>query len=302
MKRIFIGGLGRSGTTITLNALYNHHQVLAFPVETKFLVEEDGFAELIPALTTDFSVAAAPVAIERFEFLLRCLVTGDQPSKFTQQHDIPITLFNNYTAAVDDLLALVKSRYYFEDPGPLLAATRRFADATFDAAATAHGYSVWAEKTPSNIWKLDFLRALWPDCYIVHCIRDPRDILLSFMEREWLPSDLIQALTIFESTVAALLRVRRAQRPGPQWMEMRLEELLRDTPGTLDILATSLSLEPFREEAKQAVADAIEKYYAGKSPSSLQLTTWERDLIVNRLRPAVAELGYSENWNGPYAR
>ena len=59
MKRIFIAGLGRSGTTITLSALYHHHQVLAFPVETKFLVEEDGFSALISAMTSDFSVAGA---------------------------------------------------------------------------------------------------------------------------------------------------------------------------------------------------------------------------------------------------
>ena len=39
MKRIFIGGMGRSGTSILLHALYCHDAIYAVPIETKFLVE-----------------------------------------------------------------------------------------------------------------------------------------------------------------------------------------------------------------------------------------------------------------------
>ena len=106
MKRIFIAGLGRSGTTITLSALYHHHQVLAFPVETKFLVEEDGFSALISAMTSDFSVAGAGVALERFQKLMRQQVTGLEDSKFKQQHELPIAMFTNYEAALDEFLSL----------------------------------------------------------------------------------------------------------------------------------------------------------------------------------------------------
>jgi hypothetical protein len=297
VKRIFIGGLGRSGTTITLNALYNHHQVLAFPVETKFLVEEDGFAALITALTTEFSVAGSASAIERFENLMRNLVTGLADSKFTQQHELPISLFNHYGEAVDEFMPLVMTKYFFESPAPLLAATRTFVNTTFDNAARAHGYDIWAEKTPSNIWRIDFLRSLWPDCHIVHCVRDPRDILLSFIQREWLPSNMLNALTIFESIVTALLMVRRRHKAEPNWTELRLEELVADTPATMDCLARSVGIEPFHDNAKTAVERSMEIYYAEKSLPAVHLTQEDRELIVSWLRPAVMELGYPEKWS-----
>ena len=297
MKRIFIGGIGRSGTTITLNALYNHDHVLAFPVETKFLVEEDGFAALISALTTEFSVAGSASAIKRFENLMRNRVTGIEHSKFMLQHELPISLFNHYGEALDEFLRLVTTKYFFDDPAPLLAATRRFVNTTFDDAARAHGYSTWAEKTPSNIWRIDFLRSLWPDCHIVHCVRDPRDILLSFMQREWLPPNLLDALSIFESIASALMKVRRLHQNGRNWTELRLEGLVADTSGTMDKLASAIGIEPFQDDAKALVKDSMRAYYAEKSLPPINLTPTDRELTMNWLRPAVVELGYPENWS-----
>jgi len=297
MKRIFIGGLGRSGTTITLSALYHHHQVLAFPVETKFLVEEDGFAALTTALTTEFSVAGAQAAIDRFATLMRRHATGLDDSKFRQQHDLPIALFNRYDAAVDEFMSLVSLRCYFDDPAPLVAATRKFVDATFDDAARAHDYNVWVEKTPSNIWRIPFLRAHWPACHVIHCLRDPRDILVSLMQRKWLPSDVLQALPIFESMVAALLKVRRAHVNDPNWLELRLEDLVADTGTTLDLLARSVALEPFKPEANRSITDLISSYYAERSWPVVSLSKTERELIINWLHPAVVELGYPMEWS-----
>ncbi len=297
MKRIFIAGLGRSGTTITLSALYHHHQVLAFPVETKFLVEEDGFSALISAMTSDFSVAGAGVALERFQKLMRQQVTGLEDSKFKQQHELPIAMFTNYEAALDEFLSLVRTRTYFDSPEPLLAATRGFVDRTFDQAARAHNYDVWVEKTPSNIWRIPFLQSLWPDCYVVHCLRDPRDILLSLMQRKWLPSNVLHALTLFESITAALLDVRRKHANDPNWIELRLEDLVADTDATLNGLAQSVAIEPFKAEAKESIAGLISSYYAERSWPAVNLTQQDRDLIITWLRPAVIELGYPATWS-----
>ncbi|WP_117190684.1 sulfotransferase family protein [Rhizobium terrae] len=296
MKRIFIGGLGRSGTTITLSALYHHHEVLAFPVETKFLVEEDGFAAVIDALTCNFSVAWAMAAVDRFETLMRRQVTGLDDSKFKHQEVLPIIKFTNYEEALNEFTQLIRARSYFDDPAPLLAATRKFVDQTFDDAARRENYGAWVEKTPSNIWRIDLLRTLWPDCYIVHCIRDPRDIMLSLLERRWLPTNIVQALTIFESHLAALIKVRRIHMNNPKWLELRLEDLVEHTEPTLAKLAEFVGLAPYHNEKVASVSGLMNAYYEKKGPSSIHLTPENRDLIVSWLRPAVVELGYPATW------
>ena len=297
MKRVFIGGLGRSGTTITLNALYHHHQMFAFPVETKFLVEEDGFAALITALTREFSTPGAELALIRFETLMRRHVTGLEESKFQHQHELPTALFKDYGAAVDEFMSLVRNRYFFDDPAPLVAATRRFVDRTFDEAARAHGYDAWVEKTPSNIWHLDLLRKLWPDCSFIHCMRDPRDIMISLIQRGWLPSNVPDALALFGSVVAGLIKVRRAHIGDPNWVEVRLDSLVAKTELTLEILSKAVDIDPFRVDAVESISGVIKTYYEEKNWPATNLTASDLYLIDSWLRPAVAEFGYPLEWS-----
>ncbi len=293
MKRIFVGGIGRSGTTIALNALHRHPDVYAVPLETKFLVEEDGFADLIHALTDGFSIAGASAAVDRFDTLMRRKVTGKDPSKFTQMHALSSDVFPAYVDALDRFVSLIHRRRYFADRAPLLAATRHFIAETFDAAARDSGHAVWVEKTPSNIWRLPFLRELWPDCFIVHAIRDPRAILVSLMEKGWLPGGVLPALTIFDGYLSALLKVRRDNRADARFLEIRLEELVAKTPRNLNALATGLGIAPFDADVVGGVEDTIARYYAGKPPSKVHLSKADTVLIDELLRPAVVELDYS---------
>jgi len=300
MKRIFIGGLGRSGTTIALNALYRHEAVYAVPIETKFLVEEDGFADLIAAMTDRFSVAGAAAARQRFEHLMRRQVPGLDDSKFRQQHTLSTCVFQDYDAALDGFISLIQRRRYFPHREPLLAATRRFVADTFDGETIRSDKAVWAEKTPSNIWRIPFLRELWPDCIFVHALRDPRAILLSLRRLGWLPPTMLHAVTIFQGDVAALLEVRRRYRGDPRFIEMRLEEVVADTQGTLGRLAAALGIAQFDAEAAAAVTASMARYYASRVPAENQLSPDDRDLMVEVLRPAVIELGYPSDWEGSH--
>lgn len=299
MKRILIGGLGRSGTTIALHALYCHGRIYAVPVETKFLVEEDGFADLLTALTTGFSIASSSVAIDRFTHLMREQVTGSCDSKFHQLADFPSNSFVEYHPAVENFLRLLASRCYFPDSEPLLAATRQFIARLFDAETRRSGKWAWAEKTPSNIWRLPFLRALWPDCIFLHALRDPRDIFLSLMHRGWLPGDFSQALSRFEGYLGRLVEIRRAHRNDPRFVEMRLEDLVANPAATLVALAQSLGLDPFPPAATAALTGTMERYYAQKTPLSVSLRAEDQSRLTEQLLPLLIELGYSPDWQSP---
>lgn len=296
MKRILIAGLGRSGTTIALNALYRHPSIYAIPVETKFLVEEDGFADLITAFTDRFSIAGGPVAFKRFNHMMRHHATGLEQSKFTGQHTLPNAIFEQYDTALDEFIRVVNGRRYFDRPEALLAATRRFVARTFDAETAKAGKTVWTEKTPSNIWRLPFLRSLWPDCHIVHAMRDPRGVLLSLMRRNWMPQDIVPALKLFEGYLQALLRVRAAHADDPRFHEIRLEDLEADTGATLARLAAGLGIEPFAPPAIAELRATIADYYASKPPGGFDYAPGDLALLEEWLMPAIIELGYPPAW------
>jgi hypothetical protein len=297
MKRIFIGGMGRSGTSILLHALYCHGCVYAVPIETKFLVEEDGFDDLITALTTRFSAAGAPVAVRRFRDLMWRQVPGLVDSKFRKQEHLPSAVFANYDDAVDAFMSeIYGDGVYFPCREILLDATRHFIAALFDTQTREAEKSVWVEKTPANYWRLPFLRELWPDCYFVHAVRDPRAIFLSLLERHWLPPDLVHAMGMFKSQMIALLERRRSYIEYARYTEVRLEDLVAHPRRTLDELAEAVGLAPFAPPAAAAVVETMNVYYSSKRIPDFCLTAQGREMVNEQLLPAVVELGYPRCW------
>src|SRR4051794_8815311 len=53
------------------------------------------------------------------------------------------------------------------------------------AVLAAAGKSIWAEKTPGNVVRFDFVRRHFPNARFVHIIRDGRDVVCSFREQRW---------------------------------------------------------------------------------------------------------------------
>lgn len=297
MKRVFIGGMGRSGTTITLNALYRHGELAAVPIETKFLVEADGFSELANALTSNFSTAVAPLAIERFKNLMLNLVTGKEPSPFSEMHDLAPNFFPHYETAVQELCSNFVSRVRF-DREELLIPMRRFVEITFDDLALQAEKTGWVEKTPANLWRIDFLRELFPDSYFVHLIRDPRLIFLSLLEKNWLPRDLKISVPQFRDMADALVAQRRKLQELPNYIEIHLESLECALADTLQGLAFDLGLKPFTDEAIVGVGDAMKKYNESKpdDENAIRFTLEEATWINQQLQSSVSELAYPNDF------
>jgi len=83
MRPIFVGGAGRSGTTLVNRLLGRHPKVFALPDETRFIVDPDGLITLVDCLTVRYSAAQSREALYRFERLLKSyLVTPKQTPYF----------------------------------------------------------------------------------------------------------------------------------------------------------------------------------------------------------------------------
>jgi hypothetical protein len=292
MKRIFIGGMGRSGTTIILNALYNHPKINAIPIETKFLVENDGFYDLIRALTNDYSSAATPIAIERFTRLMRLKVTGIMKSSFNDQHALSSNIFCNYEEALDVFIETIIHRTYYDNRVALISATRQFIATLFDTFTLNSDKFSWAEKTPANYWRVNFLRELFPDSYFIHCIRDPRLILLSLIEKKWLPQNIEIAVLTFESMIRSLVIKRRYYLTLPRYYEINLEYLVSHTSESLSFISSSLEIDEYNQDAINNIKNTIKNYYINKINFPFEISLSEKNLINQTLMPWILELGY----------
>lgn len=293
MKRIFIGGMGRSGTTIAVNIFYNHPDCFAVPIETKFLVEEDGFADLVDSMTTRFSPPSAVSAFQRFENQMRNEVTGLSPSKYSDLHQYAPDIFPSYHDALDRFIGVILNRRYYPERATLIAAVRSFARELFDYTAVISDKKCWVEKTPANIWRLDFLREVYPDCYFLHMIRHPLEIYYSLREKGWLPDNLVASMVIFEGYCNALARQRRRWLNDPNFVELKLEQLVQYPGISMQDLVRQMGLSDIPEAGMAAVVKSMEKYYANKETTiSRDLPDHERDLVIEMLQPWVIEFGY----------
>ena len=108
-----------------------------------------------------------------------------------------------------------------------LDATRGFCDTLFGGLrdGLAPGASRIVERTPWHAQRLDVIAAVYPDAWVVHIVRDPRDVAASLVAQEWGPTTLDEAAAEWRDTVTA---ARNGH--GPRYVEVRQEDLQRD-PG-----------------------------------------------------------------------
>lgn len=69
-KKIFIGGTGRSGTTILSQWLGSHSKIERLPFETRFIIDKYGLIDLYRSLTTDYSFEQSRLALKNFQRMM----------------------------------------------------------------------------------------------------------------------------------------------------------------------------------------------------------------------------------------
>ena len=68
--QIFIGGTGRSGTSILYDLLRSHKEIHAFKLEMRFIIDHNGLINLLDALTKNYSIDQSREALYYFEELM----------------------------------------------------------------------------------------------------------------------------------------------------------------------------------------------------------------------------------------
>jgi hypothetical protein len=94
------------------------------------------------------------------------------------------------------------------------------------------GKERWAEKTPAYALHLDFIDALFPDCQVLHIVRNGYDVVASCLDRWGYPRAIKNAGWEWKRVVTAAQRFGARAAPG-RYHELRYERLVTAPEATL---------------------------------------------------------------------
>ena len=215
IQPIFIGGTGRSGTTILSKLLNQDDSVYTIPQEIRFITDPDGILSLKHALVSDWSKFNSDFAMERFLKLMDHLKTrynGRYPNhglaklvsdefyeswiREFSHHFIGHTFKSGWAARVNlinkGLLktfgknALTESfldESYYCHPQSLdkfNEISGKFIQSFFNQVAKLNNAEIIVEHTPSNLIHFDFIMDAVQYSKLIHIHRDLRDVICSY--------------------------------------------------------------------------------------------------------------------------
>lgn len=226
---IFICGVGRSGTSLVQSMLGSHSEI-AFPPETAFIRRYIS----TQLLNRIYKNGGLDAVINR--------LSSDNRIKRLRL-DIQ-----------DSLLLFLKGGKEFTDVGVYNMLLEQYAGSV--------GKTKVGDKDPRLIEYLPLIRRFWPKAFVIHVIRDPRDVLASKKKAQWskMKSSFFH---IFVNRVQLKMgREMGAKLFGDRYQEIIFEELISNPESVLKEACRKLGLKydpamlNFSSTAKQIVSQS----------------------------------------------
>jgi hypothetical protein len=179
-------------------------------------------------------------------------------------------------------------------------------DAFYRAYALSRGKKYWGDKNPGNMRRIHLLNRWFPNCKIIHIIRDGRDACLSLSKQEFGSDDLLQCANSWREQVWWVRCVGEILGPS-RYLELRYEDLV-DNPerelkkicGYLDITYSDQML-LYYNHVEKSVPEAKRHLWPliTEPPRKDNIGRWRRELskglrvcFERRAGSVLQELGY----------
>jgi len=251
MRHVFIGGCGRSGTTLLGSMLGTHSECLATP-ESRFLmdvhrssVEADGGTD-----AGRFFEALGAHALFR--------IWGIPPP------------------AAGDLAS---------DPARQFATAFEHVVVAYGTSVGASTFDTWIDHTPENVNRSAMLRRLFPEAKLIHVVRDGRAVASSVMGLDWGPSTVAAAARWWTARTAAGITAESFFGPASA-MRVAYEDLVEAPERTVADVFRFLGLS--HEKASISGADFVVPQYTagqhqliGRRPDPGRANAW-REALTSR--------------------
>lgn len=202
---VFVGGTGRSGTTILGRLIGSHPDYALIPIEAHFHAYPKGVPGLVSGEVTvmeflDFIDARWSVDVGRRGRL------GKLVGRLKLER------------ILDDF-----AQRYQVDP---TAAARELVEAIFGGFADRSGRPGWVEMTPGNAGAAATLTALFPEGKVVHIVRDGRDVACSRLAKNREPPEKILAWLEFWERILTSTDLACRGLPDSQVLLLGFEDLV----------------------------------------------------------------------------
>jgi len=247
---LFVGGSGRSGTTIAINLLNNHSQIhSSLPREIKYLTSRFGLIDLVygrpvgleeglEGIRNNLIARVLPIVGKSKLGLFQKNMQGPWWSEVGKKGKPRGLVQGIAKQTLDDaqksFIEGVKSQ-------PVDAARSLFYQLS-SAQVKSPGVKYFADSTPVNMMQADYLYRLFPESHFINMVRDGRDVAFSVAAEKWGPNDPFKALEWWANRVLtaeqALIAIPKDQR-----VTLRLEDLVvRERENSLKIILDFLGI------------------------------------------------------------
>jgi Sulfotransferase family len=220
---VFVGGTGRSGTTVLAQLIGEHPLYAQIPYEARFHAEPMGLPGVI----------SGRVSLEEFLTLMR-----ERWLKFT-----PAGRKGGLDRFVEpEQFERALEQFANRFPRRPVEAARQLVRNLLDPVASKAGKPAWVEMTPRNALHAGTLHKLFPEMKLIHIRRTGKDTARSLVAKGWQPN-MTEAIKWWADRIRA---VRRSTKriPSENLLVIWLEDLVkRNREGSYRQLLEFLAIE-----------------------------------------------------------
>jgi hypothetical protein len=244
LQPIFIGGTGRSGTTVLGDLLNEHSEIrTSNPTEIKFLANRGGLLDVIFGSPYSRLEQYKKVSILNFRTYRKRQKRRAEASKVFKEllwqkwwsidakppHGPGLHVGIEKTEFESALKRFEKAAKR-DAVGAGREFMTRFITSQFDSTGKKSGREkFWVETTPMNIFYAKRLLTLYPNAKFIVMRRDPRDVIASLLTKNWGPNSALEGINWIE------IRLRADHEsikhiPAGQLLAINLEDLTSLNP------------------------------------------------------------------------
>jgi hypothetical protein len=258
---VYIGGSGRSGTTILRRVLTLKGKAICFN-EPKFMIAKDGFRDLLQGRIS--------------------------PGKYCRAMLLTHAARIEETTGIDrDVLSAILTEAA-QGAADSLAFCRRFIDLYHAALIRLHPGLTLVEKEPHALEMASFLGERSPRIRFIHIYRDPRDVCCSVVASHWGPKSVSDFLDWYQQSMLDILRAQKLVRNSP-YAVVSLERLCAEPVDCLQRLFSFMGIDPDPGELETA-ATSIDPGKSHMGRYKTELDPAQADFVMQACAPIHDEL------------
>lgn len=240
MKNIFIGGTGRCGTNLLKDVLGSSANTYAIPFETRLFVDPDGLFSLYLELLNGKSPYHTSLALKRWNKLLDRLYERDLLDQisiisehfFRRWLNKPLRLrsysgwqlghlcpeLREFNSKLMNDLSSGSYKATWHGSSDFSSGTEfsvvcqnsssninkffsQFLTDFYDRVGKINKVSTVIDDNTFNLLFASIYEILLPGSILIHVIRDPRDVVSSFMKQRWAPDNADMAINFYCSVM-----------------------------------------------------------------------------------------------------